>query len=463
MSSSSSRSLHDAFRPSVVLRPLDVPSFDALSAVLRLASGGGNDSFLACPIDLVDVNVSMSNIDDGDRKNDVLSHPRDYSRNQVIASLSMYAKDKSQFHEPPAHLPIFVVAPNTIQGVADVIRACRKHQKTLGCVVVVRGAGTGVEGGAVPYQKRAVVLSTRNLNEISICDAADNAAVVGAGVLKNELNKYLKKYNVFFGPDPSSNPTIGGMISTSGSGMSTLRYGTTRENVLALTVVTPAGDIIETRRPTRKNATGYNLTHLYIGGEGTLGVVCRAVLRVRPILPIRSGGVLTFPTVALACQTAVQVSQLADTDLTAIVRCEMLNEEGVKCTNEVFGTTLDVVPTMFVELQGSDVSRLEEQWRTLVRIAKGSLKQTYAGDGDKLDELWDARRGCYIAACKYRKLVADKEGVPRAGPPIDNVLLTDVCVPLSELADVVDATETDFKVANVPCVMCCRKSTTNHP
>ena len=172
--------------------------------------------------------------------------------------------------------PDAVCAPRTVEEVAAIVRTCARHRRP----VVARGAGTGLEGGAVAYGG-GCVLDTRMLRAIEI-DEANMCARVGAGALKSELNAALAKRGFAFGPDPSSNPTLGGMASTGGSGLSTLKYGTTKENVRSMTVVTPDGEIIRTRAEVRKSSTGYELNALYLGAEGTLGVIAAPSCDFRP-------------------------------------------------------------------------------------------------------------------------------------------------------------------------------------
>eukprot|EP00929_Paragymnodinium_shiwhaense_P064120 TRINITY_DN32084_c0_g1_i3.p1 TRINITY_DN32084_c0_g1~~TRINITY_DN32084_c0_g1_i3.p1 ORF type:complete len:476 (-),score=89.81 TRINITY_DN32084_c0_g1_i3:311-1738(-) len=352
-------------------------------------------------------------------------------------ALDEASRDRS-FHE--ARRPRVVVTPSNVEQVAAVVKACVAARVPM----VPRGAGTGVEGGAVVLGD-AVVIVTERLKKMEVLeDDVPPMAVVGAGVYKDELNKFLQPRGLLFGPDPSSNPTVGGMASTGGSGMSTLRFGTTKENVISLLVVTANGDIVRTRRNVRKSSSGYELTHLYMGSEGTLGIICELTVRLQRHQAARSGGFLVFPDTGQAVQAVVETLRV---DPPSLLRCEMLNAEGVRCTNAVFNTTLECHPTLFLELRGATLEALRKDFDTIVSIAaRHGCKPEhakFAADGAELDTLWEARRGCYIASMKYR-----------GHPGGDYVFVTDVCVPTSRLAECVSASEADCIETGFPCVIC---------
>eukprot|EP00240_Pyramimonas_obovata_P001151 CAMPEP_0118941866 /NCGR_PEP_ID=MMETSP1169-20130426/34855_1 /TAXON_ID=36882 /ORGANISM="Pyramimonas obovata, Strain CCMP722" /LENGTH=478 /DNA_ID=CAMNT_0006886743 /DNA_START=696 /DNA_END=2132 /DNA_ORIENTATION=+ len=341
------------------------------------------------------------------------------------------SRDQS-FHSPAA--PDVVVYPNTPEEVASILKLCNDARVP----VVSRGAGTGVEGGAIPY-KGGVVLNTENFQKIEVF-IEDMIARVGVGVKKLQLNKELEKHGVLFGPDPSSNPCLGGMVSTSGSGMSTPKYGTTRENVVSLTVVTPEGRIVKTRQEVRKSSTGYDLTQLYIGSEGTLGVVCEVVVKLRPIPTVRSGALVRFASVEQAANAVIGIIRC---NLTSLARCELLNADGVRATNEVFKTTLEVVPTLMLEFQAEDPGHLASDYAKAKEQAERfqAMRCEYCASGADIDDMWEARRGCYPAAMSYRQQK-------------NKVMLTDVCVPVSRLAQCIAESEADTHAEGIPCIIC---------
>jgi len=345
------------------------------------------------------------------------------------------SKDMS-FHE--SHRPTVVATPATTEEVAAVVRACVAARVPM----VPRGAGTGLEGGAIPYCG-GVVICMERLRRMEVLET-EMMAVVGAGIYKEELNKFVAPMGLLFGPDPASNPCIGGMASTGGSGMTTLRYGTTKENVVSLTVVTPQGEILQTRRPVRKSSSGYELTQLYMGAEGTLGIICELTVRLKKQPPLRSGGLLPFVDLKSAVDAVVAAVRA---DPPSMVRCELLNAEGVDATNVIFNTTIPVTPTLFLEMRGTDAEQLRRDFDMVVDIGaahgcdRGHVQ--FASDGAQLDAVWEARRGCNFAARRYRKM-----------PGGDRIFSTDVCVPLRYLADCVSGAEGFCRDLGLKCVIC---------
>jgi|TARA_B110000977_G_scaffold110585_1_gene143733 D-lactate dehydrogenase (cytochrome) len=189
--------------------------------------------------------------------------------------------------------------------------------------------------------------------------------------------------------------------------MSTLRYGTSKENIVSMRVVTCEGRVLRTRRNTRKNATGYELNALYIGAEGTLGVITELTVRTFPRPKRRIGAVVTFADVKSASEVVVEATSK---NLCSLLRCELLNDEGVRCTNAVFKTNLKETTTLFLEFisaKGIDDNTPDLDWAQMEQIchAHGSTSTQFAPDAEALDALWDARRGCYLAALKYRGVV----------------------------------------------------------
>lgn len=349
-----------------------------------------------------------------------------------------YSSDKSAHTKS---IPLAAVLPTTPELVAAVVKLCDKFDVPI----TPRGAGTGLEGGCIPYG-RGLVIDTSKLLDITI-DKNNNCAWVGAGVKKLQLNKHLSQFGFVFGPDPASNPSVGGMVSTSGSGMSTVKYGTTRENIVSLKVVTASGELIQTRRVVRKSSTGLDLTNLYCGSEGTLGVICAVCVKLNPLLTHISGGFGAFETTSQAVAAVVDVRRLR---LSTLVRCELLNTGGVVAANKEYGTTLAPHPTILIELQDAEPidAAMRSQFERIAAVfAKhGATSVTFLSDREQLDAIWEARRGCLWAAAKYRGGAKKKKA--------DKVLNTDVCVPMEHLAQCVSETEADFESLGVPCVIC---------
>jgi D-lactate dehydrogenase (cytochrome) len=332
------------------------------------------------------------------------------------------SKDMS-FHAPAA--PDIVVLPFTPEEVAAIVKLCAERQ----IPVTPRGAGSGLEGGCIPYSG-GVCLDLMRMKTVTL-NKPDMQATVQPGLKKLELGKFLEGHNLLFGPDPASNPSIGGMASTSGSGLSTVMYGTTRENVISLLVVTPTGELLRTRQCVRKSSTGYELTQLYVGSEGTLGVIVELTVKIHPILPVRCGAIMRFETVSQAADTVIGMVQ---SQLPTLCRCEMLNTDGVRATNKRFNQKLQPIPTIFLEFRAQSTGPCEGDAQRAEVLAKENhcVEFKFTTNASELDGLWEARRGCYIAAMSYRELKGDK------------VFLTDTCVPISRLSQMIAETEKDF-------------------
>lgn len=342
--------------------------------------------------------------------------------------------------------PFVVAQPASVDAVAAVVRLCAAHR----VAITPRGAGSGVEGGAIPV-RGGLVLDTSKMNSVRVYPD-ESLAVVGPGVRKLDLARALATHNLVFGPDPSSNPSIGGMASTSASGMTTLRYGTTRENVVSMLVVLPSGDVIRTRTAVRKSSTGLELNQLFLGSEGTLGVIAELTLRLFPAPRARAGTLLPFASVAAAAEAVAQLLRAA---LPTLLRCELLNAEAITCTNKVFKSQFDARPTLFIECAGAAADDVRRDATAAAQLARrlgggGAEPPAALTEGSALDELWELRRGCYPASLGYRK--ATGAAPPGAAP--DKVLITDVCVPLRQLPAVIAATEADFEESGLLCVIC---------
>ncbi|KPA80297.1 D-lactate dehydrogenase-like protein [Leptomonas pyrrhocoris] len=354
-----------------------------------------------------------------------------------------YSRDKSSHARA---VPVAAVRPDTTEKVATVVKICAKHKVPM----TPRGAGTGIEGGCIPYAG-GIVIDTELLKRLEF--DLENACVwVGAGVRKAALNKAAAKHGFLFGPDPSSDPFVGGMVACSGSGMCTLRYGTTRENVLSLRVVTPAGDVLQTRQVVRKSSAGLELTQLYIGSEGTLGVVCEVCFRLFPIQKYNAGAVCVFDSTTSAVKAVVAMKE-GDVPHT-LLRCEMMNKEGVTAANSFSGTHLPEAPMVLLEFVSNDRRRrdLYNDFKKVSAVFKkhGARELRYLKDGKALDSAWESRRNCLFSAMHSDKAKG-----------LQHVITTDVCVPISRLAECVTATEEDFKKEKVPCLICAHISDGN--
>lgn len=364
---------------------------------------------------------------------------------QLVVSekmLDLYSKDESHHMHV---LPAAAVIPSSVEEVVAVVKVCAAHKVPM----TPRGAGTGVEGGAIPYAG-GIVIDTAGLTSMSF--DTDNACVwAGAGVRKLALNRAASERGFLFGPDPASDPSVGGMVSTSGSGMSTLRYGTTRENVIALRVVTPRGDVVQTRQVVRKASSGLELTQLYMGSEGTLGILCEVCFRLFPETKYSAGGYAAFESTGDAVRSVVALRQRGVPQ--TLLRCELMNKGIVEATNSYCKTALPEMAIVLLEFTGNDqgMSDIKGDYEYVEKIFKevGKAKvMHYLRPGKEMDNVWAARRSCYFSAMHSRGKV-------------EKVFGTDVCVPISKLTEIIEYTEDEFAKANKKCLICAHISDGN--
>ncbi len=326
----------------------------------------------------------------------------------------------SSFH-PPA-LPDAVVFPETAEECQAIVRACIRHETPM----VPFGAGTSLEGHIMAL-RGGVSIDMSRMNAITRLSVEDLDVTVQAGVTRRQLDARLRPEGVFFSVDPGADATIGGMISTGASGTTTVRYGAMRENVLSLLVVTADGELVRTRSRARKSSAGYDLTRLFIGAEGTLGLIVEATLRVHPTPEAMYAAVLSFGALKDAVDTVTEVAQYG----IPVARIELVDELAVDMINRHFELDMPVAPTLFLEFHGGP-AEVAEQAESVREIAAEHGLQGYeaAGDESERRRLWHARHGAYEAT--------------KATQPGCEVLTTDVCVPVSELADSVLETQADI-------------------
>ena len=315
-----------------------------------------------------------------------------------------------------------VVFPETNQEVSQILRLCNEHK----IPVVPFGTGTSLEGNVVGNEK-GITISLEKMNKILSVNAEDFDCRVQACVTKEQLNEYLREDGVFFPIDPGANAAIGGMASTSASGTMAVKYGTMKTVITGLTVVLPNGDIINTGGRTKKTSAGYNLTNLFIGSEGTLGVITEVQLRLSPIPESIMSAVCHFPTLEKAVQTAQQVIQYG----VPIARIEMLNKDQMGISiNYSKLKDIEETPTLFFEFHGSEISNKEsiKVVEELSNNNKGS-KFKWAADLEERNKLWQARWDVYYSV---KALVNN-----------GRVYSTDVCVPISRITECVKFAEVE--------------------
>jgi D-lactate dehydrogenase (cytochrome) len=281
-----------------------------------------------------------------------------------------------------------------------------------------------------------VSIDLAQMTKVLAVHAEDLDAVVQPGVTRRILNEALKGTGLFFPLDPGADPTIGGMAATRASGTNAVRYGTMRENVLALTVVLADGTVLRTGTRARKSSAGYDLTRLFVGSEGTLGIITQLTVRVHPLPEAISAATCQFPTVRAAVETVIRTIQLG----VPIARCELLDAASISALNRHSAMGLAEAPMLFCEFHGSPVG-VAEQAEAVQAIAAehGGTGFAWSATPEERTRLWTARHNCYFACLNLR--------------PNARVVSTDVCVPISRLADCIAETEADVHASGLPIIL----------
>ena len=321
-------------------------------------------------------------------------------------------------NEPPDG----VVFPQSTDDVRDVVRICAQHHVP----VIPFGTGTSLEGHVnAPYG--GVSIDFRDMNNVLAVNASDLDCVIEPGITRKQLNEYLRDQGLFFPLDPGADASLGGMAATRCSGTNAVRYGTMKDNVLALKVVLANGELMTTGRRAKKSSAGYDLTRLFVGSEGTLGVITELTLKLSGIPEAISAGVCPFPSVEAACDAAIATIQSG----IPIARVELLDELQVKATNLYSKLSLPEVPMLFVEFHGSPAGVAEQSGR-FGEIAGdfGGGSFEWAVNPEDRTRLWQARHDAYWAG--------------RALRPGAQAVATDVCVPISRLSQCVVETQRDI-------------------
>lgn len=331
----------------------------------------------------------------------------------------------------PAMAPDAVAFATSTDEVSEIVKICAAHKVP----VIPYGVGTSLEGH-VGALKGGLCIDLGQMNQIVEVNAEDLDCSVQAGVTRKQLNQHLRDTGLFFPVDPGADATLGGMSATRASGTNAVRYGTMRENVLSLTVVLPDGRIITTASRARKSAAGYDLTHLYVGSEGTLGVICEVRLRLYGIPEAITAAVCAFPTIEAAVSTVIQTIQSA----IPIARAELLDDLSMMAINRYSKLDHEEAPTLFLEFHGTPAS-VAEQVERMREIADefGGKNFIWADKPEDRTKLWDARHEAYYATLQ---LNPDKKG-----------LTTDVCVPISRLAEVISQTREQCDASPLECAI----------
>ena len=317
-----------------------------------------------------------------------------------------------------------VVFPETNEEVSKVLKLCNDNK----IPVVPFGTGTSLEGNAVG-NSNGITISLEKMNKILSVNAADFDCRVQANVTRKQLNEYLREDGVFFPIDPGADAALGGMASTSASGTMAVKYGTMRTVISGLTVVLPSGDIIKTGSRTKKTSAGYNLTNLFIGSEGTLGIITEVQLRLSPIPESIMSAVCQFTDLESAVLTSQEVIQYG----IPIARIEMLNKDQMELViNYSKLKDYEALPTLFFEFHGSEESN-KESIKIVEELSKNNNGSDFkwAETLEDRNKLWQARHDCYYSV--------------KAQGNNFKVYSTDVCVPISNLVECINFTEKEIK------------------
>ena len=331
-----------------------------------------------------------------------------YSQAMVVRE--QHGRDESAFSMPP---PSAVVFAQSTQDVADAVALAAAHLVP----VIPFGVGSSLEGHLLAIQG-GISIDLGRMNQVLSINAEDLTVTVQPGVTRKALNEAVKSEGLFFPIDPGADASLGGMAATRASGTNAVRYGTMRENVLALEVVTASGEVIHTGTRARKSSAGYDLTRLMVGSEGTLGVMTELTLKLYPLPEAISAATCSFPSIEAAVRCVIQVIQLG----IPIARCELIDSNTVRMVNTHSKLGLREENMLLMEFHGSPAS-VKEQAETVQEIAAdfGGQAFEWATTPEERTRLWTARHNAYFAAIQSK--------------PGCRAISTDTCVPISKLAD----------------------------
>ena len=342
----------------------------------------------------------------------------------AAAEREQHSRDEA--HHAP-HLPDAVAYPETTAEVAEIVRLCAASRTPI----TPFGAGSSLEGQVVPV-RGGLSLDMRRMNRVLAVNEADLDAVVQPGVTRMQLNEHLKTSGLFFSVDPGADASMGGMAATRASGTNAVRYGTMRENVLALEVVLADGRIVRTGTRARKSSAGYDLTKLFVGSEGTLGVITELTVRLWGQPEAVMAAVCPFPDIGAAVEAVIATIQMG----VPVARIELLDEVQIRGFNAYAGYAMAETPTLFLEFHGTEAGVAEQAERFREIAAEhGAGAWDVASKAEDRNRLWTARHKAYYAARALRPGAAG--------------YVTDACVPISRLAEAILETKADLAAGSL--------------
>lgn len=325
-------------------------------------------------------------------------------------------------------LPDAVAYAHSVEDISAILKLCHEHRVP----VIPYGSGSSLEGHLLAVQG-GISLDVSRMDQVLSFQPEDLSITVQPGITRKALNEYLRTSGLFFPIDPGADASIGGMCATRASGTNAVRYGTMRENVLGLNAVLADGRLLRSGSKAKKSSAGYDLARLFIGSEGTLGVISEVTLKLHPQPEAISAAVCSFDSVEGAVQTVIETIQLG----IAVARAELVDRLAIQALNHYSKLTLQESPTLFLEFHGNAAS-VAEQAKTVQDLAasNGGMDFKWATQQEERNRLWSARHNALFAFLQLK--------------PGCRALSTDVCVPLSKLADCVSATEQDLRQSYLP-------------
>ena len=328
----------------------------------------------------------------------------------------------------PVTPPDAVLYPKDTKQVSQIVKICNIHS----CPIIPFGIGSSLEGHHLAV-RGGISLNMSKMNKVLTINTEDMDVIVQPGITRKKLNEDLKVSGLFFSVDPGADASLGGMAATRASGTTTVRYGTMKENVIALEAVLADGRIIRTGTRARKSSAGYDLTKLLIGSEGTLAVITELTLKLHPIPEKIASAVCSFPTIRQAVDSAIIIMQLA----IPIARMELIDQESVKAFNVVSGRRMPIAPHLFMEFHGSEPS-VNEQVASVKEITgeNEATEFSWATKTEDRNALWQMRHNAFYSV--------------KSMYPNSDAISTDICVPISKLSKVLEETIKDIEKSGLP-------------
>jgi D-lactate dehydrogenase (cytochrome) len=343
----------------------------------------------------------------------------------AMAVREQHGRDESPFPVTPPEVVVFC---ESTDDVAAVVSLASHHAVP----VIAYGTGSSLEGHLMAVQG-GVSVDVSRMTQVVRVNAEDLTVTVQAGVTREQLNREIRDLGLFFPIDPGANASLGGMAATRASGTNAVRYGTMRENVLGLTVVTASGEVVRTGTRAKKSSAGYDLTRLFVGSEGTLGVMTEVTLKLYPLPEAVSAAICHFPNIAAAVNATIQVIQMG----VPIARCELLDVNAVRAVNAQSKLGLREAPMLLMEFHGSETG-VKEQAQTVQSVASemGGENFEWASTPEERTRLWTARHKAYFAGMSMS--------------PGCRTVTTDTCVPISRLAEIIEASVREADESGLP-------------